>query len=297
MELPFEEYWGDIRDCRRTIPLPKESPTELTPLVLWAQNLWDSSRQAFHLLPGSDHDRGLAIERIKQELSGGELVQDSLWLGWPRAHLLHVIRDLTVPYRDHFTFTPPQPERNPVGWDLLWCLVARRNLVVSDSLRNLVSRKGTRFADFYRSLVEIRFETAEHSSLPTIEEGVLALGHWIEGSVKDSGVQTLMSKSIVRNRVRKREQVDLLLFLLTLAKANGLLDELVVYFDLKWLDRTGAEELYKILGDLEHWIGLGCPLSLLLGWEGDRQAVRGLHPRLSSRFREGLAWMDNKALE
>jgi hypothetical protein len=160
----------------------------------------------------------------------------------------------------------------------------------------MVGRKGTSFADFYRALVEIRFEVQERKALPTIEEDIIALGRWIERNVSDSGVQSLMSRSGIRNRVKKREQVDLLLFILTLAKVNGLLDEIVVYFDLKWLDKMGAEELYRVLGDLEHWTSLGCPLSLLLGWEGDRRAVRGLHPRLSSRFREGLAWMGGGAL-
>lgn len=295
MGLPFEEYWRDFRGQREASP-EVGPPIEIAPLVLWARNLWDSSRQAFHVLLGSDRDQRQALEQIKQELSAGTLVRDQLWAGCPREHFLHVIRSLKVPYRDRFFFLPPQREQNPSGWDLLWCLVALQELAVSDSLRGMVGRKGTSFADFYRALVEIRFEVQERKALPTIEEDIIALGRWIERNVSDSGVQSLMSRSGIRNRVKKREQVDLLLFILTLAKVNGLLDEIVVYFDLKWLDKMGAEELYRVLGDLEHWTSLGCPLSLLLGWEGDRRAVRGLHPRLSSRFREGLAWMGGGAL-
>jgi len=181
---------------------------------------------------------------------------------------------------------------NPVGWDILWCLVAHRELILTSYLKDLVGRKTSRLTEFYTALVEIRFEAQERQSLPSIEENVEALGRWVEGTLSDS--TSFKLKTGVKGDVQSNERIDLLLFILNLAKDNQLLEEFIIFSDeLERLPPEGASGLNEILLTLDRWVPIGCPLNLLLGWRGsdeDKSKLRGLQPRLLVRFKKGSAW-------
>jgi hypothetical protein len=101
-------------------------------------------------------------------------------------------------------------------------------------------------------------------------------------------------KTGVRGDVQKSERMDLLLFILNLARDNQLLEEFIIFSsDMEDLSPEGASEVNEIILTLDRWVPIGCPLNLLLGWRGsdvDRASLKEVHPSLSVRFKRGSAW-------
>jgi len=302
MESAIEEYWVDLRRGRskaKRLAPSFCSPAMLSPLVSWAKQLYQPDRVTTQVLPG-DYREG-SLKLIIDELPQEVLVRaGSLQRGDdPMKMVLHTIRDMKVPSRNRtmsqFEFLPPHPAENPFGWDLLWCLVACNEVTLPAHLRDLVNRR-SRMSDFYRALVEIRFEAREKHFFPAIEENVIALSQWVEGQYKedDDHLSALLQKANIKSPVRTEERFELLLFILTLAQHNRLLDDLIVYLDqLDQLSTDGCEQLLKMVGAVDRWAHYGCPMNLLLGWRGSKEDLRMLrsqHARLAARLREGMEW-------
>jgi hypothetical protein len=297
---PIEEYWDDIRLKPRRAKYLQLHPYEVAPLIDWGKGLSSTSRPTFKVIPGGNSQSvmRLVANEFPQEIvilgSGFCDSEDSV------GQLMSTVRRMRVPakfrVRENLSFRPLHPGSNPLGWDILWCLVAHRDIVLSSYLKDLVGKKSSRLTEFYKALVEIRFEAKERGSLPTIEENVVALGRWVDGGYAKEGaaLTSLKLKTGIKGDVGAEERLDLLLFILNLAKDNQLLEDFMVFFEgMEGLSKKGAEGLNEIILALDRWVPVGCPLNLLLGWRGskeDRIRLKTLHPRLLVRFREGSSW-------
>jgi hypothetical protein len=298
MTTSVEEFWDDIRIKPERAKYLKTPSYELAYLVEWARNLQSTSRDTFKVVPGTGSS--LIIDALERELPSEALVRDPDLCRSedPVGHLMTLVRQMRVPsrfrVRDNLSFRPPHPSMNPFGWDLLWCLVAHRELVLTSYLKDLVVRKSSRLTEFYTALVEIRFEAQERQSIPSIEENVEALGRWVEGSLSDTAATSFKLRTGVKGVVQRNERMDLLLFILNLAKDNRLLEEFVVFScGMERLSSDGATEINEVILALDRWVPIGCPLNLLLGWRGsdeDRAHLKEVSPRLLVRFKKGAAW-------
>lgn len=293
----IEEFWDDIRIKPERAKYLKKPSYELAHLIEWGMNLQATSRDTFRVI--SEAGSSMIVDTLERSLSSGVLVRDS---GLSRSedpvgHLMTFVRQMMVPsrfrVRDNLSFRPPHPSMNPFGWDILWCLVAHREIVLTSYLKDLVARKSSRLTEFYTALVEIRFEAQERQSIPSIEENVEGLGKWVEGTLSESTGTNFKLKVGVKGDVQRNERMDLLLFILNLAKDNQLLEEFILFSDgLEGLSQERASELNEILLALDRWVPIGCPLNLLLGWRGsdkDRAILKELHPQLLLRFKKGSA--------
>jgi hypothetical protein len=298
MTNSVEDFWDDIRIKSEQAKYLKPTSYELAPLVEWGTNLQATSRDTLRVIPGTSSSS--IIDSLERELPSGGLVRDSELVRSedPIGHLMTLVRQMRVPsrfrVRGNLSFRPPHPSMNPVGWDILWCLVAHRELILTSYLKDLVGKKSSRLTEFYTALVEIRFEAQERQSIPSIEEDVESLGGWVEGNLSNSSNTHFKLKTGVKGDVQKNERMDLLLFILNLAKDNQLLEEFIVFSDgMERLTPSGSLELNEILLALDRWVPIGCPLNLLLGWRGsdeDRASLKEMHSRLLTRFKRGAAW-------
>jgi hypothetical protein len=173
-------------------------------------------------------------------------------------------------------------------------------VVLTCQLKDLVTNRNSPITEFYKALVEIRFEAQERKSIPSIEENIVALGRWLEGGTsEDEVVAALKLRTGIKGNVLPFDRINLLFFILTLAKDNQLLEDFVMWSpEMELLSKSGASGLNGILLALDAWFSIGCPLNLLLGWRaatGDREAMRKLSPRLMTRFQEGSAWAHQAA--
>jgi len=296
MTNSVEEFWDDIRIRSERAKYLKPPSYELAQLVEWGSSLQATSRDTLKVIPGTIQSS--IIEALERELPSGVLLI-SHELSRPEdpiGYLMTLVRQMRVPsrfrVRDTLSFRPPHPSMNPVGWDILWCLVAHRELILTSYLKDLVGRKSSRLTEFYTALVEIRFEAQERQSIPSIEENVEALGRWVEGTLSDPASFKL--RTGVKGDVQSNERIDLLLFILNLAKDNQLLEEFIVFSDeMEKLSSDGASGVNEILLALDRWVPIGCPLNLLLGWRGsedDKSRLKEMHPRLLVRFKKGSSW-------
>ena len=298
MTPSIEEYWDAIRLRPRRAKYLQLHTYEVAPLIDWGKGLSATSRPTFKVIPGGNSQSvmRLVVNEFPQEtvLMGFGFCDSDDSVG----QLISTVRRMRVPakfrVRENLSFRPLHPGSNPLGWDLLWCLVAHRDIVLSSYLKDLVGNKSSHLTEFYKALVEIRFEAKERGSLPTIEENVVALGRWVESTKEDAAITSLKLKTGIKGDVGRDERLDLLLFILNLAKDNQLLEDFMMFFEgMEDLSKKGAEGLNEIILALDRWVPVGCPLNLLLGWRGskeDRIKLKMLNPRLSVRFREGSAW-------
>ncbi len=298
MNTSVEEFWDDIRIKPERAKYLKTPSYELAHLVEWGMNLQATSRDTLKVIPGTHSS--LIVDSLERSLPSEVLVRDPglVQSEDPVGHLMTFVRQMRVPsrfrVRDNLSFRPPHPSMNPFGWDLLWCLVAHREIVLTSYLKDLVVRKSSRLTEFYTALVEIRFEAQERQSIPSIEENVEALGRWVEGTLSESAGTHFKLKTGVKGDVQRNERMDLLLFILNLAKDNQLLEEFIIFSGgMEGLSPDGASEINEVLLALDRWVPIGCPLNLLLGWRGsdkDKTSLKELHPRLLLRFKKGSSW-------
>jgi len=265
VESSIEEYWVDFRRFHKKSK--NRSPSQLRSVVEWVHNQENPARKVFQVVREADRDH------VSKFLSGRLVLMSPNEVN-SLGHtdiLIRLSRNLTCSNRnDVLAFEIPYP--NPFGWDLLWGLVACREVTIPENLLGMVSRRSP-ISDFYRALVEVRFESMERHSLPSIEDSAVTLGNWLEGKSLDSA---LLQKVNARPILRTEDQVELLLFLMTICYHNRVLDSIILCVnELESLTTLGCERVYQLIGALERWVLFGCPLNLLLGWGGtkDNQAI------------------------
>ena len=155
MEQSIEKYWGAIRGGRaKHLGFSLVQSRALTPLLVWGSNLESSS--TMRVLPGEDREACLTL--LERELPSRVIVRSRASLSSTSTRLLESTCDLKVPakFRTNFDFQPPEPEGNPLGWDLIWSLIATANLSLSSNLVDLTSNRSSRFMEFYRAILEAR---------------------------------------------------------------------------------------------------------------------------------------------
>lgn len=260
MELQLEDYWKIVRP-RRAKPVGGHLVTlkVLEPLIGWLSDLNFAS--SYQVLPG---DNRLAnVKYLKHEFQLLEIVEGKTEKDCDLTEsLFNLLRDSRVHEnrRDELSldFEPP----HPVEWDLIWFFLAIPNLTISSNLMD-AARKNGRLIEFYNSLTELRLEASESLVLISLEEGIQHL----VGAVSK----------------KRRERLDTLFFLLSLALENWIVDPFLVYLDTK--DSTVG--LLEILQASRKWEMYGCPLRLLIGCQDSSKLPPALHRYLA----EGLEWM------
>jgi len=252
MELQLEDYWKMVRPQRAKPvggPIP---PLAIPNLVCWANNL-NFEHIPFQVLPG---DNGGAFRYLRNTSKLYEV--EALDLdGY--SNLIEPIAEYLSTKKVNpnllLDFTPP----SPVEWDLIWSLVACPDLSISASLMEF-SEKYTNILCFHNLLMELRFDARERGVMISIEEGIQAL-----------------VKSISRKR---KDRLDILCFMLSLAAENRLLEPFILYLDLK----KSTSGLLEILQALNVWVHYDCPLHLLIGCQANIKAA----PVLQRLLADGL---------
>lgn len=290
MTDPLEDYWADIRRS----PPKKAYPGLLEPPCLAQLQAWGKLPvEPFVVVPGED--RQAVVTSLTSHLETGVVVPCS----WSREEmvtaLVHATRDLVIapPRRQRGFFTLPVPMDMPTGWDLIWGIVLRRDFIIDEPLRGLIDKRFSRLSDMFRALTEARFmvtEGTQREKWANTERALVAIGRWVEGSPK---LDPFLLEAGIRRSLNPEDQVGVLLFLLTLANQNGLLPATIfVLSDLERVTRQDAGDLHGILSALERWKPIGCPLRLLVTWDGrNKTALRRLNPKLYKQVREGLHWI------
>lgn len=259
MELPFEDYWKLVRPRRdkpvggHLIPLKF-----LDPLVEWVGNLSHNSK-AYQVIPGDNRESNLKYLQSKYPFRAivRAPTKDTTDLVDP---LFQLLRDKKIvsSVRGLLDFEPP----STLEWDLIWCLIAIPHTSISSDLLDIAS-KNAKLVDLYKSIEELRNEYFERRVLISVEEGIQRL------------VSSIGSK--------RRDRLNAMLFMTTMASENGLLDPFLVYLD------TGSTTsgMLEVLQTLKTWELYGNPMKLLIGCEEHAKFIPMLHKHLS----EGLEWL------
>jgi len=182
-----------------------------------------------------------------------------------------------------FKLIPPNPSQ--IQWDFLWGLTLLNWVSIEEPLRGMIERKKSKLAKVFRALEEIRWQAVDQPHL--IEEWVEQFGYWLEGH---SEVPKYLDS--IDPLKETSEQLEALLFLVTLAKQHGLLEsKLFIHIaDIQYLQTAEAERLSDTLQAINKWAVLGSPLRLLLSWDGLGSLRKAISPKLARKLQGGLAW-------
>ncbi len=304
----MEAYWESVQ---RTKPARKRSSSDLVrvptvvPYVKWAQIPEGADRSFLHVLPGAPADR----DRVFREYSLGDwlhfqggIVIDStdadMWIKTgPLNSLVSRLRTLPLPVESKDMTLPWFPHL-PGVWELLWGLIAVENFVIEEPLRGLIDQPFYLVHDVHRALWEARFLAREHESHVPVEVFVETFLRWVLNEPLTVSDRAALSQIGVRRVVgTEQEQLDVFLFLLTLAGQNGLLNRAVLYFDKleRALDGAGRpilRQLHTLVLTGERWTKLGnCPLGVIVGFSAqtrDRTQLRRLHAKLATEIEVGI---------
>lgn len=309
METNLEEYWSDLRNGVLEEGEQADDILSLAVLHRWAQDLHNPKRPSFLVVSGVNRDR--VYQRFQFEewmFDEPGVVNDicgpatNAWVGEGLVkHFTNRIQGLQIPpeYRNKSTFMLPLPEPKSVQWEVLWGLIACSFLVVEDPLDQLVDKRFSLLSDAHRMILEARFEVLEKKGESVLQNAIQTTGKWIEGhrfaTLTDSE-KAFLQRAQVSQAVTEAERFEVILFILSLARQNGVVGGIVLALDglEEVVDKGRAEELFKLLEITERWTKLGSPLGILLGWRGTKDDCRRLtklHPRLAKRVLQADAWI------
>ena len=262
MELPFEDYWKVVRPRRaKTVGGPSIPLCLLEPLVSWLRDLSFDSK-SYQVLPGESRESNLKYLQsrypfraiLRAPVDGASDLVDPL---------VQLLRDTKInsSVRTLLNFEPP----TPLEWDLIWCLIAIPHTSISSELLRIASQD-PRLIDLYKAIEELRYNNYfEKRPLISIEEGIQELTNSISS--------------------KRRDILNSLMFLVTLAGENGLLDPFTIYLDTKGT----TNGLLGIMQTCKTWEPYGSPMKLLIGCEDHAKFIPMIHKNLT----DGLAWMSS----
>jgi hypothetical protein len=262
MELELEDYWRVVRPRRaKPVDAPTTSYLVLEPLVEWVGGMSPESK-SYQVIIGDYRES--YIQHLLSVYPFRSIVRAAVGYNTDLVSpLAQVLRDrkISSALRGLLDFEPPEP----LEWDLIWCLVASPDFSVSSSILDIAATN-PKLVSLYRSVEELRFEYFHRRVLISIEEGISRL------------IGSLSHK--------KKDHLDSLLFLCTLAYDNGLLEPFIVYLDTKYT----INGLVETLQAFKTWGVYGNPIKLLVGCEEHTKFTPMLHKYLS----EGLEWTSSK---
>jgi hypothetical protein len=119
------------------------------------------------------------------------------------------------------------------------------------------------------------------------------------GELSDEDVSTLEEIGVRRRVTLDAERIDILLFLVTLAAQNGIINRMTLCFDgleqaLQSNRRALLRELDTFLATMDRWVGFShAPIGVMIGFNAsarDLSQLRKLNPKLAERIEAGLVW-------
>lgn len=270
-ELDFQDSWDDLRktSTRRKTVRPKiiqvawEPPAQ-GPLLSWLTGVQEG-REALLAVPGPTptHRR-----EVYNQLTGfrSATIQDWLRLG-------------PVPYLISQVLSP-----GCMPHTFLQALTCEE-LVIADPLQDLVDR-GFRFTEVFKALWEAFFLRKEGRT-SEYEELLSSLFRWLVGAGLDTTDTDILRKShITRAISTPRERLDLLFFLVALARQNSALDHQIVVFDGieqavrqgKGLERKQAlRDLLLVIDTAERWNrSMESATGLVMGYDPERGTLSNI---------------------
>jgi hypothetical protein len=185
-------------------------------------------------------------------------------------------------------------------WQLLFDLVTVKEFVVEEPLRSLIDQ-GLMFTEFYRALWEIRFllreqEGASEKTLQT-DAFTKSLVQWMaQKPLTKKNRKALDKAHISRELATSSERLDMLFFLLSLAKQNAVLNRMVIVYDgLESIlnqdpniRQAQLKDLLTLISGAERWARFGSPLGIIIGFpkeQGVLSSVRRHNAKLNTKIR------------
>ncbi len=278
----FEAYWKAVRKT----PQPKNVPRSEDLVSLRVLHTWSQDdhpiRTPYFVVSGGE--RRHLYNRIRTEdwmfeSPGSVHLRLEGDASWPHIgienFLTERVREVQIPpeYRKANRFFAPLPD---VGgpWELLWSVSACNYLDAKRVEFYLNHTKGPALTA-YTQLVERREKL--RSGTETWEALAADFDTWLRGC-------------------SSTDRLEVVLFLLTLAKNNQLIGSVLLTLDdVESLTLPEQfEDLYKFLSECMDWTMNGCLLRIILGWRGakeDERALRKAHPQLAKRLTFNKKWV------
>jgi hypothetical protein len=181
----------------------------------------------------------------------------------------------------------------PHEWDLLWNLLTLETLVVEDPLRLLVDQ-GHLITEAFKAIWEARFRLEEGQE---VQDAVSAISNWMTGAPLDVAQRKFLGQlGIVSEPSTTFERLDLMFFLVALAKQNELVSRTVFIFDgleravVQGVSRRKAfyKECFDFCIAAERWSRLGAPIGFIFGYSKEHDplsVIEKAHPKLGRKLR------------
>lgn len=307
-EPELDAYWTDVHPTgkrrRRVVEAVQIPPVE--PFLEWTLGFHHMDRSSMRVVPGaSPQDRVLFFQRYMdpqwERFRPGAIENVVDTQGWLDP-IIGVLGDFTRRVENLQVPLDGWPkDREPGPWQLLVGLLDVEEFVVEEPLRAMVDQDFYLVHTIYRALWEARFMIREETvPLTRVKEFTDALERFItRAAFSQADYQALLPVVPRRLVDSDHEAMDMLLFLLTLAAQNGVINRALFAFDglekiLKPECRSELRQLDSFLGDVDRWVSKrGCPVGIAIGFDATRanlNLLKRLNPKLYTRIDAGLGW-------
>jgi hypothetical protein len=273
VETSLQEYWDDVRppDSERRPSVrpgsihPSWNPPDVDKAQAWAASLGEGTPKPFLLVEGPTPAHRASIYRLTKTL------QDQASTTWLDEG---IVENLTA----RFSKVRAIGSIIPHEWDLLWNLLTLEQVEFEEPLRLLIDQ-GLVFTEAFKAIWEARSRLDEGREIKNL---VTAISRWMTGvKLAPAERRLLGSLGIERELGTPFERLDMLFFLVTLAKQNDLVAPLVLILD--GLDRVVTlgvsrrkvmlKELYDFCLAAERWSRLEAPIGFMLGYSDEHRAL------------------------
>lgn len=249
--MDLESYWQDLKPRLRNLPF-----------VHWANALVEESPQWDDL-----KFQGRAILTLVDEPSDRRCVYNTC-RDIPNTTVIEIPSSEWLERGLIRSFCRAISELVSSEWGLLWSLLKSENFELDLPLYSLVDRGKTRVTELYRALWEARFswrENQEHA--PAL---VSAMIRWLQADVLQAGDHTLLDNAKISSDLETvADRLDMLLFLVTLGRDNGLLGGTIIIFDGLEDTRLGPQadllHLPELSTAVNRWAHLGSGCGIIYG--------------------------------
>jgi hypothetical protein len=272
-ELPLQDYWDALsppdserRASHRPDALRSSwEPPDIDRLTKWSSVVGLENSKPLLLIEGPTPAHRASIYRLTKT------VQAEMASKWLERGLVANLTDRVAKVRAVGSIIPHE-------WDLLWNLLTLEQLDVVDPVRSLIDQ-GDLFTQAFKAIWEARFRLDEGRELQTF---VSTLSRWMTASELTRADRELLGSLGIENELETTfERLDLLFFLVTLARQNELIYPTVFVFDgLERMVTQGTskrkaslKEFYDFCLTAERWGRLGSPLGFMLGYSNEHDAL------------------------
>lgn len=297
-QLDFIDDWKTLgftpRKPKAEIPTPNlQYPRE------WLASL-GTRRNSLLVVPGeTPHIRGSIYAAIDQET---EFERHA-----PREWLTKPIIEDWLDRLSRLRVGEEYAERIPVGlhstsWEWLWALAYSEDFVLEEPLLSMAEEPRFLASTVTRILMYLRFFAMEDDPVQ-FSESLLAFLRWASRIELTEEDKVRLQMGAPRHRIRTlaspAEQIDIFMFLLSVAAQNGLFDRIVfVYDDLgeaclnSALYRAKLRELRQLTEAAARWSAyVNTPIGFILGFDPKKmRSLKRMHPQLAEEVSASLAW-------